>query len=183
MTRYLKTETYFTFISDETEGVNDYEEYGVEYFEIGDELTTNQFNGIISLLRKFAKHSDDIKLGQGTVKGAYGDYTFDIESTTVTDKGILITDETISNLGTVKLENNVFHNSKYTLHLKVYHMSDINVLSNESDDNIVWEELTVDLVPDTDVTIPFTQLDYNYVVIFNATVTIDHDVPVIVEED
>lgn len=174
----LSSETYFSFISDPNEHIFDYVSYG-SYFDVGDDLTENEFNGIVSLLRKFVKHNDKIKISQGKISGDYGDYVFNVNGTTVTDMGILITDETISNLGTVKLKNNVFDNSEYTLHLRVYHMDDINVSGETSSDNIVYEDLTVTLIPNEEVIIPFTQLDYDYVIRFDANVTINHDVPII----
>lgn len=174
----LDNETYFSFISNPNEPIYDYAEYG-SYFDVGDDLTENEFNGIVSLLRKYVKHTDNIKISQGTVKGEYGNYIFNVNGTTVTDKGILITEETISNLGTVRLEDNVFSNSKYTLHLRVYHMTDVNVSGEVSSDNIVYEDLEVELVPHMDIAIPFSQLDYDYVIGFDAKVIISHDVPVI----
>ena len=171
-------ESWYTFMSHENEPIYDYTEYGT-YYDIGDELTVEEFNGIISMLRKFIKHTDNIRLTQGTIKGTYGDYILDIDNTTMTDKGIIITNGTISQGGSVRLENNAFESSKYRLHLKVYHFTDINITGEESEDNIVWEDLIIDLKPYEDVQIPFNELGEDYVIIFDAQVNIDHTTPII----
>ena len=172
------TETFITFISDENESIRDYLNYG-DFFSIGDNLTVNQFNGIVELLRESTNHKDNFRLKQGLVAGDWGKYTFDIDSTTIIDTGILITDETLTNLGTVMLTEPLFHYSTYTLKLKVYHMTDINVCNDVNDNNIVVDELTIVLEENIPVQIPFNTLDYNYVIGFDAVVEIKHDIPVI----
>lgn len=170
-------ETVFTFISDETQPVTDYSLY-TDVYSIGDNLTQNEFNNIIRLLRTNNVHTDNFNIKQGTVNGEYADYIFDIDSTTLTDKGILITDETLTNLGTVKLTNPVFNNSQYTLKLNVYHITDVNSFDNGSD-NVVVDTLTIVLEKDVEINIPFNTLDYNYVIGFSAVVEITHNLPVI----
>lgn len=170
-------ETFITFISDENEPVQDYVDYGT-YYNIGDSLTTAQFNSIVDLLRNNTVHQDSFRIKQGMVNGEWGDYTFDIESTTIVDNGILVTDETLTNLGTVMLTAPKFHYTTYTLKLKVYHMTDINI-GDTSADNIVVDTLSIVLEEDVAKTIPFNTLDYSYVIGLDATVEIKHDVPVI----
>lgn len=171
-----EAETYVTFISDETQEVQDYSSYGT-YYSIGDSLTDAQFNSIVDLIRTNTVNTDAFRLKQGLVNGNWADYTFDIDGTTVTDQGILITDETLTSLGRVMLTNRKLHYTTYTLKLKVYHITDINICDEES--AIEVDTLDITLVEDEWVTIPFTLLDYNYVVSFDATVEIRHDVPVI----
>lgn len=170
-------ETYFTFVSDETKDIVDYTNYA-DYYDVGDSLTANEFNTIINLFRKNTIHQDSFKLKQGKITGEYGEYVFNIDSTTIVDTGILITDETLTNLGTVKLQNPSFENSTYTLKLKISHMTDINVCEVNTS-NIIVEELTIELKAGENVTIPFNTLDYNYVVGFDAVVEIKHDKPII----
>ena len=169
-------ETYLTFISNDgiIQDVTDID----EYYEIGDTLTINQFNTIVDLLRKNTIHKDTFSLKQGLVEGIYGNYTFDINSTTILDNGILITDETLTNLGTVKLEDAVFKNATYNLKLKVYHITDVNVC-DISDDNIIVDTLTVELENNTAKTIPFDTLGYSYIVGFDAEIEIIHNKPII----
>ena len=173
----VSKETIFTFLSNPDEPVQDYVNYG-SYYEINDSLTDAEFNSIISLLLRNTLFTDNISLNNGVVKGVYGEYDFDITSTTIIDTGILITRETLSNLGTVTLREPVFHNATYTLNLTVVHDTDINILEVD-DDNTVTETLEVELVPDTAVNIPFDTLDYNYVILKEASVSINHDKPII----
>ena len=171
-------ETYITFISNPDEEIQDYSSYGT-YYNIADSLSDAQFNSIVDLLRNNTVHSDSFRLKQGLVTGEWANYTFDIDGTTIVDNGILITDETLTSLGTVMMTNPKFHYTTYTLKLNVYHMTDINVCDDVSDNNIVVDTLSIVLVEDEAVTIPFNTLDYSYVVGFDATVEIRHDVPVI----
>ena len=170
-------ETYITFIRDENEEIKDYKSEAV-YYSIEDTLSVPQFNGIVSLLRKNEVHTGDISLRQEQTIGKYGKYTVNLNSTTITDEGVVITDETISNLGTVKLENPVFPNSTYTLQLTVTHITDVNVCEI-SDENIVEETLSVVLNHNERTVIPFDQLAYNYIVKFDAKIIITHDKPII----
>ena len=174
------TETYLTFIGDVNEPVNDYKDHS-GYYNIEDKLSDSEFNAIVQLLRHDNSFQEAIGVSQGTVKGVYGDYIFDINSTTLIDTGILITKETISNFGTVKLTNAVFPYSTYTLKLKVYHTDNVNVTPEDSSDNIEVETISVVLINDVEVNIPFDDYDFddNYVIGFDASVEIVHDKPFI----
>ena len=174
-------ETRLSFISDPEAEVEDYIEYG-EYYELGHQLTQEEFNGLISLLRHFRTHDDPLTLKQGLINGKYADYNFNINGTTITDKGILITRETLANLGTVTMTNNKFHWSTYTLELQVYHVTDYNITEEDTEDSVI-ETLEVVLEPGVETTIPFDKLDYDYVVLFGANVHITHDKPVLWESD
>ena len=121
-------ETYLTFISNEDEEINDYTAYGT-YYSIGDTLTDNQFNSIISLLRQNVKHTDIFRLNS-SVNGEYGKYEFDIADLPFLDTGILIDEDLLENGLKVKLTDNVFSNSLYTLKLKIIHYSDVNILDD-----------------------------------------------------
>ncbi|MBR0471075.1 MAG: hypothetical protein IJI98_00070, partial [Methanosphaera sp.] len=100
----------------------------MDYKEIGDSLTTEEFNAIVSLLKHNKTLIDELEISNGAITGEYGTYTFDLESTTVVDNGILITDETLTSLETVTLSNPVFNNATYTLHLTVISMEEPNIL-------------------------------------------------------
>ena len=99
-------ETYYTFISDEEAEITDYTEYG-DYYEIGDSLTTPQFNAIVSMLRQNITHNDNIRINP-VVNGLYGDYEFDIQDCSFLDTGILLSNDTISAEPKVRLSNNLF---------------------------------------------------------------------------
>jgi hypothetical protein len=172
-------ETYYTFSSND-DSVEDYLAFG-EYYTVGDTLSIADYNGIVSLLRENITTTENISLKNEQVQGIFGKYVFDLESVTITDRGVLITNETISNLGTVKLQNPVFSNSSYELHLTIKHMTDYNVNPDNSTDHIITENLIVELEENEEVIIPFNQYNYNYTVLFNAEVKIKHDRSIIME--
>ena len=173
-------ETYFTFISDENEEVMNYKNF-VEYYKLEDNLSTTEYNTIVSLLRANTINTDNFNLKQGIVNGEYGDYTFNIESTTIVDNGILITNETLSNLGTVKLTGKKFKSSNYNLHLQVFSYDDPNIELGDILNEVEITELIVPLLENQEVIMPFDTLELANVVGFNATVYIDHDSPVVLD--
>lgn len=172
------SETYITFTSDDDADIRDYR--GHEgYFGIGESLTDSEFNAVVQLLRN-NDFAENISVQQGKVTGTYGDYTFDINSTTIIDTGVLITYGPLQNLGTVKLTDPIFPNSTYTLKLKVYHINNVNVIPDDSEDNIEVTTVSIVLVPNQEIIIPFSQFNAgNYVVAFDATVEVVHDKPII----
>ena len=168
-------ETYFTFIGDTNNNdIQDYQSY-TTYYSIGDSLTTNQFNQIVSLLRNSIIHNDAIRINE-TVDGIYGKYEFDIDDCTFLDTGMLITDETISAEPKVKLTDNVFRWSTYTLQLKVFHYTGVNILDDiDPSDLKVVDTVEVELTPNTWVDIPVDDLEENYIISFDTNVAITHD--------
>lgn len=171
--------TRITFISDETEDVEDYIEYG-DYYKIGDTLSTAQYNSIVQLLRNNHTLTDEITIKNGLVTGEYGDYTFNIESTTIVDNGILITNETLSNIGTVTLSNPAFNNATYKLYLTVYSTEDVNIMTDETTTDITTTTLELTLTNAVPVNIPFDTTDKYAVIGFDARITILQDKPVII---
>jgi len=171
-------ETYFSFISDPDSEINDYTEYG-QYYDIGDSLTTNEFNAIISLLRQNTINTGQFELNNGTLHGAYADYEFDIEDSTLLDTGIVVTDETITSQPRVKLTNPLFKWSKYLLKLDVIHYTGVNVLDDETGDFKVVETLEVELVKDEWVDIPVSSFEEGYIISLTANIEISHNEPII----
>ena len=171
-------ETYFSFISDPDSEINDYTEYG-QYYDIGDSLTTNEFNAIISLLRQNTINTGQFELNNGTLHGAYADYEFDIEDSTLLDTGIVVTDETITAQPRVKLTNPLFKWSKYLLKLDVIHYTGVNVLDDETGDFKVVETLEVELVKDEWVDIPVSSFEEGYIISLTANIEISHNEPII----
>ena len=147
----------------------------INYKTIGESLAEDEYNAIIYLLRNNKQFTDNINV-QNNTAGEYGSYIFNLESATIIDDGVLITNETLTNLGTVKLVDPVFINSNYTLYLKVYSYEDIGIMDKT---DITETELVINLVKNTPVTIPFNTLDLNTIVGFDARVEITHDKPVI----
>lgn len=150
----------------------------MNYKDIGDSLTTDEFNAIVSLLKHNKTLSDELEIKNGAVTGEYGTYTFDLESTTIVDNGILITDETLTSLGTVKLTNPVFNNATYKLHLTVISMEEPNIIDDNKSETTTTD-LTITLQKDTAVQIPFETLTNYCIILFNATIEIKQDQPVI----
>lgn len=170
-------ETYLTFISDSNADIVDYSDYGT-YFQLGDQLTLNQFNAYVSLLRQNVRHNENIRITDN-IQGTYGTYEFDIEDTTILDTGIVITDETITAEPKVKLSNPVFNSSKYILQLSILHYDNVNVITNPTDNNIIVDTLEIELYPNEWVNIPVTELEKDYLISFNTIIQIDHTTPVI----
>ena len=145
----------------------------IPYKNIEDNLNVSDFNAIVSLLRDNVLFNENIQITNSTVTGKYGDYVFNFNEATVLDNGILITNETLSNVGTVKLINPVFPNSNYFIDLKIISTEDVGVSGLNSDDVIVTE-LTIPLKKNEEVNIPFETLDMNNIVSFNANIRINH---------
>lgn len=145
--------------------------------KIGENLEIKEFNAIMFLLKKNTSFKEVIDIHNPEIIGDYGTYVFNLDTATITDKGILITNQTLSNIGTVRLVDPVFAKSKYALYLTVTHINDVNLGMGEDSDNIEVSELIIELEADTNVRIPFNRLDINYIVGFKGLVVITHDIP------
>ena len=176
LTAVGEEEKYFNFITDEDTPVT-YD--GYDYFNIGDKLTTSEFNAFIQVLKSRLNMTDTIRATDGTVNGEYGEYKFNLSDVTIVDNGILITEETLSANPTVKLTHPIFRNSTYTLKLDVFSVSDVNIMNDYNTDNITHDTLEIILRENTDVAIPLGSLEFNKIVSFNAVIDIVHDQPVI----
>lgn len=151
----------------------------MSYKNIGDSLTTDEFNAIVSLLKHNKTLVDELEIKNGAVNGEYGTYTFDLESTTVVDNGILITDETLTSLGAVKLTNPVFSNATYKLHLTVISMEEPNILDDNKSETTTTD-LEITLEKNVAVPIPFETLTNYCIILFNASIEIKQDQPTII---
>ena len=168
-------ETYLNFINNAYTGDSVvYDEDVIDdlcFYEIEDSMSIQEYNGLIQFLRLNKSFQENIKVQDNLIRGSYGDYLFNLESTTIVDNGVLITDETLTNLGTVRLINPLYNSSQYVLTLTVMNITDFNIM-DANVDNIEKTTLTINLVPDVDVTIPFNTLDEDSVVLFDATVDV-----------
>lgn len=175
----IKTDkSKFTFISDENESIVDFIEYG-KYYDIGDTLTVEEYNSIVALLRKNMFNSEKIKLKNGKVTGEYGEYTFDILSSTPVDKGILIRWGDYQAYGTVTLSNPVFKNSEYVLSLTLYSINDINVCDEVHTNNIEINTIDLPLEENTSITLPFDEVEDNVILLYDMDIKINHNNPII----
>jgi len=145
----------------------------MEFKDIGDNLTLSEYNAIVSLLRNNCPFSEQIKINNKKVTGEYGEYVFDLESTTILDTGILVSNETMSSIGTVKLENPVFPHSEYIIKFNVYSIEDYNVFDGDTD-GIIVTPLEITLENNVAVNIPFETLDLNNIIGFDAEIQINH---------
>ena len=166
-------ETYYDFVSDDDEFIRLIKLTG--YKQINDALNMQEFNALVYRLKQNYPFQEEIQIKNSTVHGKYADYLFNLESTTIVDNGILITNETLTNIGTITLINPRFRNSTYTIKMKVYSISDVNVCTDASTDNITVTPLTITLQYGTPVNIPFETLNLDHVIGFDATVNIVHD--------
>ena len=166
-------ETYYDFVSDDDEFIRLIKL--TDYKQINDALNMQEFNALVYRLKQNYPFQEEIQIKNSTVHGKYADYLFNLESTTIVDNGILITNETLTNIGTITLINPRFRNSTYTIKMKVYSISDVNVCTDASTDNITVTPLTITLQYGTPVNIPFETLDLDHVIGFDATVNIVHD--------
>ena len=173
------TETYITCISDETAEIQDFSNYVSDYYDITDALSTNQFNSIVSLLRSNTIHEDIFNMID-TTSAQYGTYEFDVDGCTVTDMGIVMDADTILAEPKIRLSDNVFHYSTYTLKLDVIHFTGVNILDDVTpSDFIVVDTLELELIPNTWILIPIVNLEEGYIISANVTVDIEHNKPVI----
>lgn len=167
-------ETYVTFISDENEPVQDYTDYG-SYKKIGDTLTTAEYNSIVQLIRANGTIEEAIHIQSQPISTEYGDYQFTFTGLIV-DNGIKITSLTTLKC---KLTNQAFSRSTYTLKLKALRIANTNIESDDDTDNKTIIPVTVELVNGTDVNIPTSNLETGDIILFDGTVTITHDKPVL----
>ena len=171
-------ETYLTFISDENADIQDYQSFA-EYYDIDDNLTTEQFNMIVSLLRHNTIHNDTFNIIEEH-QGNYGKYLFNVDDCTIIDSGIVIDDDTRTAGVSVKLSDNVFHYSTYTLQLDIMHYTGVNILDNVSpSDFIVVDTMELELLPNELINIPLDDLEDGYIISLNTNVKITHDKPII----
>ena len=168
-------ETFLTFISNPDGEVQDYQNYA-NYYDIGDSLTENEYNSIVSLLRHNIINTDEINMLRDT-DGDYGNYLFSVDGCTVLDTGLVVNDETRSAEPKVMLTDNVFHYSTYTLKLEVLHFTGVNIMDGDSGDYRVVDTLEIELFKDQWVTIPLDDLEDNYIISLDAVVDIRHDKP------
>ena len=173
--KQAEKETFLTFISNPDSDVIDYLSY-VTYYDIGDSLTENEYNSIVSLLRHNIINEDEINMLRDT-DGDYGNYLFSVDGCTVLDTGLVVNDETRSAEPKVMLTDNVFHYSTYTLKLEVLHFTGVNIMDGDSGDYRVVDTLEIELFKDQWVTIPLDDLEDNYIISLDAVVDIRHDKP------
>ena len=162
-------ETFITFKSNNNE-ITDYLDYAT-YYGIDDELTTSQFNTIVSLLRK-TPIVTMIRIQPHTVMTGYGDLDFQFTGV-VLDNGIKVTELTTLK---VRLSEQVFRYSNYHLNLEVLRLGDPNVEIDDASEKTIIP-LSIDLVKETWVDIDTTDLEIGDIILYDGDLTITHDKP------
>ena len=152
-----------------------YDSILLSFKDLADDLSTSELNAIYYLLRKNTVLIDSIDLRNNSITGLYGKYDIDLDKCTVIDEGVLITEETKDNLGSITLSDSIFQFSTYELILTVKHYSDWNIESETSIDNIETSTLIVELRDGEETIIPFNRLNLNYIVEFDAKIRITHN--------
>ena len=143
------------------------------YKTIGDNLSIDEFNKIVYLLRKNVKLSEDIKLSD-VFNGDYGDYYFELNNPMVTDKGIFVTNK---NFGKVTLKNPVFKTANYVLKLKIMKIKNYNAFDDDNYDNIEYSFINISLKEDEKVSIIQTINDEAILIDFNNEIVVTFDKP------
>lgn len=143
--------------------------------ELGDNLTINEFNGVINLFRHFKKHYDYIKLNN-EIKGEFGDYLFDFNDLIILDNGIKGIDGDSERNPKVKLLNPLFKFSSYTLKLKVFYTEEVNILDDlPITDYVRVVEFEIPLEVDNWVDINVFNYESGGIISLDAIIEIKHD--------
>ncbi len=164
------TETYLTFISNEEEPVQDFNDMG-SYFDIGDGLSTAQYNDIVQLERMYNTIHQPLHIQTDLITNNYGVFDFKF-SGLILDNGIAIS--SLTNLK-VKLSNPAFSHSTYTLQLKVLRIENTNI--EEATENKTIIPITITLKNGKYVNIPISDLEVGDVILFDCDLIITHDIP------
>ena len=162
-------ETFITFKSNDGD-TTDYLDYGT-YYSIGDDLTTAQFNSIVSLLRR-TPINHNIRIQPHTVETDYGVMDFQFTGL-ILDNGIKVTDLTTLKC---RLSNPHFRYSNYHLNISVLRLGDPNIETEDASDKTIIP-ITVDLDKDTWIDIDTTDLQTGDIILYDCILNITHDKP------
>ena len=168
-------ETHFTFLStDERTIIMDYN-IDFQPYKIGDVLSDNSYNTIVSLIRKNNPISHNLRIGNNTIETDYGNYYFEFNGV-ILDNGIQINDLTTLKC---KLSNKQFMYSKYTLILTVLRLKNpkINDFEEGQIDTVI--ELNIPLENDIWTNIDTRELEIGDIILYDSILQITHDMPII----
>ena len=180
-----ENETYLSFITDETKDNIILNENFLNIKNIGDTLSTSEFNSLVYRLRQKGALTGSLNFEKNNlISGFYATYKFNgINGQLRNDSGIIINDKIKNNPLTVKLVNPFFLNAKYTLTFTVRSLTGVNVCEENKDDYILTDTFSIVLVEDTDVSIPINNYVNDDVLDFDVEVNISFDVPEIVNSN
>lgn len=178
-------ETYLSFITDSSSDNIIFNEDIQNIKNIGDILTTEEFNAFVYRLRKNGTLVGSLNFEEkSSIDGVYASYVFNnVEGQLRNDKGIIVNNKIKNNPLTVKLVNPFFLNAKYTLTFTVFSISGANVCDDNKEDFISKDTFSIDLIEDTNIAIPLNDYINDSVLDFNITVNISFNVPEIVNSN
>ena len=116
-------ETYLSFISNSSSDNVILNESFLDIKNIGDYLTTDEFNALVYRLRQQGNLKGNLNFEDDTsITGVYATYEFNnVDGQLRNDKGIIVNEKVKNNPLTVKLVNPFFLNANYTLTFTVKH--------------------------------------------------------------
>lgn len=178
-------ETYLSFITDSSSDNIIFNENIQNIKNIGDILTTEEFNAFVYRLRKNGTLKGSLNFEEkSSIRGVYATYEFNnVDGQLRNDTGIIVNNKVKNNPLTVKLVNPFFLNAKYTLTFTVRSISGANVCEDNKGDFISKTSFNVDLVEDSDVAISLTDYINDSVLDFDVSVSISFNVPEIVNSN
>ena len=151
----------------------------MDFKEIGDSLTQEEFNAFVCLLRINSPTSHFYNITENNISNDLYDLQFDFTDATIVHKGLFITNNTKNNPPHVKLENVVLQHSTHTLIFKVLDTENYRLYEGDIS-TVEYSTLTIELVEDTNVEFPLQELDNGCVVLFDGVeLRITHDKPII----
>lgn len=133
----------------------------MDYFQIGDTLDYNKYNGIVYLLRKFRRFRTRIELGEKNIVDKYGTYRFIGDFTNI--NGNFILEEPLN-----IYSDDVFKNATYTF---VFNVVNIDT-SEEIHRRIIYKEGNTGDDGILNITLPDDMLNENEVILPSVTVDI-----------
>lgn len=178
-------ETYLSFITNSPRNNTILDENTLNIKNIGDILTTEEFNALVYRLRQKGNLSGTLNFEEKSkITGVYATYEFNnVEGQLRNDTGIIVNDKVKNYPLTVKLTNPFFLNANYKLTFTVRSISGANVCEEGKSDLITKDTFSIILVEGSEVSIPLTNYINDSILDFDVAVSISFNVPEIVNSN
>ena len=178
-------ETYLSFISNSSSDNVILNESFLDIKNIGDYLTTDEFNALVYRLRQQGNLKGNLNFEDDTsITGVYATYEFNnVDGQLRNDKGIIVNEKVKNNPLTVKLVNPFFLNANYTLTFTVHSITGANVCEDGKGDFITKDVFSISLVEGSEVIVPLTDYVNDSILDFDVDVNISFNVPEIVNSN
>lgn len=177
-------ETYFSFLTDETRSNVIIDETYLSIKDLGDTLTTDEFNAFVYRLRKHSSLTGTINYeNTNEIVGVYGTYQFgNLTNQLRNNEGLIVNQKLKDNQLTVKLVNPFFVNARYVLTFTVRSITGANVCE-DSTNRVTETTFDVELVKDTPVGVDLSDYVNDSILDFDVAISVSFDVPEIVKSD